>query len=256
MGSIDASAPRHVARSIEEALGAVATPLLRDQVLSSALAEAALPAVPESGPSVLTFAYGPLRDALTRLLGADVGAEVIAQVSPIIVRAAQGRPAEPRRAKRDTARTTQRPTRRAPPSDELLRETALTEPDERPLVIVASTDVTLRGRLVRALDGRAGVRAVSERDALLNALAICGVGASLVLLDCAAAVMSVQQLVEDAAIPAGGDLLVWGTSRSELASLRKAYPGARWRGIPASTSIDRVAQRCVELIDSSPLRAP
>ena len=263
-----------VARSLNEAIDAVAAPHVRDAVISRALADAGLHAVPERGGVVLTFAQGPLKRALTQRLGEEICDEVLAQIAPLLKHASHvGEPALrlSQRPQHQDVEATRLRTRRAPPSEEMLARAASDEADalddgsasgvyasamsasaigSLPPIFLASSDDAIARRLGGSLTGRAIVHPLGGLLELVDALESHELEAPVVLVDCGNPVLQVASLVALAPdLPAGTVVLVWGPSMNDDLSLRDAPDlTATWSRLPAAMSIDALAKRCIDVL--------
>lgn len=189
--SVASRRPRgHAARALEEALGAVAAPAVRDAILGSALSRAGLIAPPDDGETLDLFVNGAFRHAIAERLGDDAADEVLAGLWPMLVMIAR----RPKNHSSQPIPVTNAPRQRAtarPPSPRPPSPTAPEDGDDASGVMV----VVGHGKTVRSGDSLAVVIAVMNDPARTRELALRMAGRALVrpVLD----LMEMAEAIED-----------------------------------------------------------
>lgn len=234
-----------VERAVVEAIDAHAAPSVRAAVIELALQWAGRAEVPERGPEVAAFFFGPLHRAVHEELGHEAALAVRAELEPIAVMVADAevssvRPSWPELTifEGNELETDPAPARPTFPTDPAPRR-------ELPLVVVASSDPSSVARLGGALAGVAYLEPARDALALLEGLGRQKTG--VIVLDCRhPSVRAETLLAMQPELPEGTRVLLWGETPAlerELASLGAGIPRA-WLHCGAGASAEDVAAVC------------
>lgn len=212
------------ARLTREALDRLATPEVRDRILTQALVEATLADVPDDPSSFGSFACGSLREAVARVLGEDEASAVIADLSPAFAQDGSSTSSGVRRRKGASLA--------APRTD-------------APVVLVASHDAAAVDVLVSRLKERAKVIAAYDVFALLEAASRHLTSPLTVLLDDGMPAVRPSTLATLARVlPPGTRIIVWGTGDVHPEQ-RADTPPIDWMRLGSVEDVEAVADVCL-----------
>lgn len=270
--SVASRRPRgHGARALEEALGAVAAPTIRDEILGSALARAGLVAVPEAGEELDGFVRSDFRHAIADRLGEDVAEGVMTDLWPLLAMMVQRRP-KPMSVRPRSATNTPRPvatvrpaatiTARPPAIDDESDEASgvvvvgpsgktIRAGDSLSVILAVTRDTTRTRTLALALAGKAVVRSVLDLIEMAEAIEDHRGELPVVLFDCANAPFHLESVATFASeLPCGSWLaLLDGTMEHERAARTFAGSTLTVARLSSSLGMDDVAHRCLALFD-------
>lgn len=271
-------------RLVREALDSVVSPAVRDVLLECALGDAGdVPADPES---FLAFVDGPLRQAMTVGLGAEMAESIVDELrgvaSQLPRRASRRPPRSLSPIPRPPARTTpprrlssRQPEVAVPPSAPVPTEglgRGVWRSDEypsgvaaamgmvsqpapplgsgRPLVFIATRDADRLQRLSALLGERVEVAQLVSLRELILCLEAAGEVPVAVLVDCASASVRPEALAAVAEdLGPRVKVLLWGaTPEIQRSVLRISPVAARFLACAAAASEPDVAVRCVALV--------
>ncbi len=221
------------ARLVREILDRLATPEVRDRILSDALLEAALSEVPSDPSGFGSFACGPLRDAVEEALGEDEAAAVIADISPAFVNDGGSTSSGVRRRKGAAL---------APPSA------------DAPVVLIASANAREVDALTERLKRPAKVIAAFDVFALLSAASRHHESSvTLLLNDEMPAVRPGTLATLARLLPPGARIITWG--RADVApEQREPKPNVEWIRLGSVEDVEAVADVCLSLWPTATLR--
>lgn len=257
-----------VERAVAEAIDALAAPPVRAKVVALALRWSRRSDIPERGPEVGEFVFGPLYRAVEQTLGMEVALAVRAELEPVAALVA------------DTEVSSVRPSwpnlddepelvvdddepelfveEDAELEDELgggfevRRPSFPTDPAPRrelPLVIVASADPTSVARLGAALGGVAYLEPARDALGILEGIGRQRTG--VIVLDCRRPSVSAETLLAmQPELPEGSRVLMWGETPAlerDLEGLGAGIPAA-WIRCGSDASAEDVAAICGVLL--------
>lgn len=275
MGAASRRPRGHAAWAIEEALGAVAAPAVRDAILAAALSRGGAVAIPD-GDALTSFVRGPLRAAIIERLGEDVADEVLATLGPLAQRIAARRSARPqslltpvpagRALPAPTVRPdppagakpvgVSRPSSSSPVDGDdasgvvIFRQGKTVRAGEfLPVILVVSQDVEWTRLLTLEMVGRAVVRRVGEIFEMVEAIEDHRADLPVVLFDCANAPFHLESVATFASeLPPGSWLALLGPQPSDDRVARD-FAGSTLTiaRIRQGESLDAIATRCLAL---------
>lgn len=220
------------ARAVREALGAFASPVMRDEMLALALSVANTGEVPDDIEALQRFLDGPLRTVVSGYLGEDAADAVAADLAPMVaVLTSQVRP------KRET------------PVDEITGVRCTPTPIPRvvaPIVLLASMNGSRFRALAKGLEGIAVVRVAEHVFALAAGLDGHTGRLPLVVVDLAAAPFDSACLCALAPLlPIGTRVVLWGdATRFERSIERLRRGGIDFVSCGAEVTSREVAELC------------
>jgi hypothetical protein len=268
MGAASRRPRGYAARALEEALGAVAAPAVRDAILAAALSRSGA-VTPPDGEALVTFVRGALRTAIVDRLGEEVAEEVVTALHPVVQRIATRASLPPARgpaAPAPAAAPTRAPTTAKPPPEPghgswpvdgddasgvvVVRQGKTVRAGEfLPVILVVSKDAEWTRKLTVELVGRAIVRRVGEIFEMVEAVEDHRADLPIVLFDCANPPFHLESVATFASeLPPGSWLALLGPQANDERVARD-FAGttltiARLR---AGDSFAAIGKRCLSL---------
>ena len=249
-----------IERAVAEAIGAVAAPAVRDEVIELALRWAGCAALPERGSAVASFVEGPLFRALVHVLGepsASSSQTVLAAVTAMVMdeEVSEIRPSWPVLAldpAEDDPELIIEVEMESETDEEVSSVPTATDPAPRrdlPLLVVASSSPTTLSMLSVALGGAAYIEPARDALALLEGLGRNDAG--LIVLDCKRPTVQVETLLAmQPELPAGLRVVLFGEPRGLERHLEAA--GAEmpetWICCGSDASVEDLAAVCRVLL--------
>lgn len=245
-----------IERAVAEAIGAIAAPAVRDEVIELALRWAGCEALPERGPAVASFVEGPLFRALVHVLGEPSARSVcdeLAAVTAMVMdeEVSEVRPSWPVLAL-DPAEDDPELIIEMEMDEELASVPMATDPAPRrdlPLLVVASSSPTTLSMLSVALGGAAYIEPARDALALLEGLGRNDAG--LIVLDCKRPTVQVETLLAmQPELPAGLRVVLFGEPRGLERHLEAAGAEipATWVCCGTDASVEDLAAVCRVLL--------
>jgi len=262
--SVASRRPRgHAARALEEALGAVAAPAVRDAILGSALSRAGLIAPPDDGETLDLFVHGAFRHAIAERLGDDAADEVLAGLWPMLVMIARRPQSHSARPVPVTNAPRQRATARPPsplPEDGddasgvmvvVGHGKTVRSGDSLAVVIAVMSDAVRTRELAVRMAGRALVRPVLDLMEMAEAIEDHRGDVPVVLFDCARPPFHLESVATFASeLPPGSWLALLDASPENHRAAR-GFAGATITiaQLSSTSGLDEIARRCLALFD-------
>jgi hypothetical protein len=246
-----------IERAVAEAIGAVAAPVVRDEVIELALRWAGCAAVPERGPAVASFVEGPLFRALVHVLGepsASTVCDELAAVTAMVMdeEVSEIRPSWPVLALDPAEDDPELIIEMEAEVVEVSSVPTATDPAPRrdlPLLVVASSSPTTLSMLSVALGGAAYIEPARDALALLEGLGRNDAG--LIVLDCKRPTVQVETLLAmQPELPAGLRVVLFGEPRGLERHLEAAGAEmpASWICCGTDASVEDLAAVCRVLL--------
>lgn len=243
----------HGARALEEALGAVAAPAVRDGILGSALSRDGLVAVPDEGGALEAFVRGSFHATIAARLGEDLADSVVGDLWPTIARMARRpKPATARPPTRATARpASPRPSAEEDASGVVVVGRTVRAGESLPVIIAAIRNDRLVRELAIALTGKAVVRPVADVVEMAEAIEDHHGELPVVLFDCGKPPFHLESVATFAGdLPCGSWLALLDSSSADERTARgfagttltivrlASTPGARELALQCLTLFD------------------
>jgi hypothetical protein len=198
--------------ALVEAIETMASAVVRERIVSLALAWGHLPEIPERGPELDQFVSGPLKKALAHALGPQAAASVLDELAPIVEHL---KTEEVSRVRPSWPDLSAAPSRNTQPA-----------PDDLPVVLIATSDPRSADLLSQELCGLAVAESIADAVTLLENVP----RATLTIIDCKHPTVSAETLVTLAPeLPEESRLLIWRETPAlerEIASLTGGVPDA------------------------------
>lgn len=270
------------ARALEEALGAIAAPSVRDAILGSALSRAGLLTVPDDAMLLDAFVRGELSVAIAERLGDDAADGVLTELWPMLaaLRAHALRSGTPPRGIPPTSAPRATPVRNldVPRPREVLPPTTPPPPmagddlgedlasgvmvvtsgktvragDSLPVLLAVTRDPARARQLGLALTGKAVVRPVTEILEMQEAVEDHRGELPVVLFDCRVAPFHLESVATFASDLPPGSWLALLDATPELERVARGFAGSTLTVVRISMGtgdMRDVAQRCMALFD-------
>ena len=269
------------ARALEEALGAIAAPSVRDAILGSALSRAGLLTVPDDAVLLDAFVRGELAQAIAERLGDDAADGVLTELWPMLatLRAHALRSGTPPGTVSPSASPKATPVRRVdvprpremlapttpPPnaSDDLGEDLgsgvmvvstgkSVRAGDSLPVLLAVTRDPSRARQLGLALTGRAVVRPVTEILEMQEAIEDHRGELPVVLFDCRVPPFHLESVATFAGDLPPGSWLALLEATPELERVARGFAGNTLTVVRISMGagdMGDVARRCMALFD-------